>query len=117
MAQKLDATTADLIFSLQTAPGVDADYIINAGEAKLKDGGKETPVKPQANGFYGVKVEVGSSVDIQILGTTYTVKHEPEVSLEDEAAGLVLTGWQKLGALNQIHGRQNNTTDYILAFG
>lgn len=106
MALKVDATTADVVLALQTAPGTDADTIINAGEAKIVADGKESPVKPQANGFYGMKVKIGGTVDLKVLGTTYTIKHEPEATLEDEAKGLVLAGWQKLGDLGQVHGRQ-----------
>jgi hypothetical protein len=96
MAQKLEATTADVLVAFQTIPGVDNSTIINAGDGKII--GKEIKVSPQGNGYYGFKMPPNSSVDFELLNTKYKVYHHSKATEETNTnKGPTITSWKEVG--------------------
>ena len=67
MALEVDAVIADVILSFQKRPGIDDDSIINAGNAKKADSGDV--VKPQGKGYYCLKMEEGTTCELELLGS------------------------------------------------
>jgi hypothetical protein len=105
MCQKLQATTADILIAFQTRPGVDSDSIINAGEASVK--GSTTKIKPQGKGFYGFKMQPGSTTVMQLFGTDYHVYYQDKDELETAAEDvLAITNWKVAGDKAKRQGTQ-----------
>lgn len=95
--QQVEATTADVLISFQKVPGVDAASIIDGGAATLE--GSDTPVRPQGNGYYGLRMSAGSTSRLTFLGTTYVIRHiQGEVNEPDHGSDIVLASWETLGA-------------------
>ncbi|MCK4656101.1 MAG: hypothetical protein KAT85_03695, partial [candidate division Zixibacteria bacterium] len=101
--QEVEATTADVLVSFQKVPGVDAASIINGGEAALA--GSDTPVRPQGNGYYGMRMAAGSTSQLTLLGTTYSIRHiQGEVNEPDHGTDIVVASWDTLGANDRTSG-------------
>ena len=105
MCQKLQATTADILIAFQTRAGVDADSIINGGEASIK--GSATKIKPQGKGYYGFKIQPGTTTVMQLFGSDYHVGYQTEDELEKaDKDKLAITGWKVAGDKAKLTGTQ-----------
>lgn len=105
MCQKLQATTADILIAFQTRPGIESDSIIKAGEASVK--GSTTKIKPQGNGYYGFKMQPGSTTVMQLFGTDYHIYYQDKDELETSAKDvLAITNWKVPGSKTDLDGTQ-----------
>ncbi|MEW6411714.1 MAG: peptidoglycan-binding domain-containing protein [Candidatus Zixiibacteriota bacterium] len=105
MAQTVSATTADVLIAFQTRAGVDDDAIIKAGNATIK--GQTGLIKPQGKGYYGLKIEPGKSVVLQLFGTDYTVSYqEADEKEKADKNCFALTGWKVTGDKTKLMGAQ-----------
>ncbi len=101
--QEVEATTADVLIAFQKAPGVDADSIINGGDAVLV--GSDRPVRPQGDGYYGLRMEEGSTCQLTFLGTTYLVRHiQGDVAEPEHDDDICIAAWDTLGPNDQNSG-------------
>ncbi|MFH1893251.1 MAG: peptidoglycan-binding domain-containing protein [Candidatus Zixiibacteriota bacterium] len=106
--QEVEATTADVLLSFQKVPGVDADSIINGGDATLE--GSDTPVRPQGNGYYGLRIAQGGTARLTVLGTTYVVKQlHGEINEPAPGEDICLAAWDTLGDCNANSGVGHGT--------
>ncbi|MCG7851852.1 MAG: peptidoglycan-binding protein [Methanosarcinaceae archaeon] len=105
MVQNALVTTADVVFCFQIRPGTDSSNVINAGDARLV--GSADVVKAQGKGFYGAKMNPGETAEIQILGTTYTVRYNDKDEAEStDDDNMPITAWKAPGDINKLMGQQ-----------
>ena len=110
--QEVEATTADVLIAFQKAPGIDGDDIIDGGDAALA--GSDAPIRPQGDGYYGLRMDEGSSCRLTLLGTTYTVRHVEEDAEEPDAGeGICITAWKTLGPNDRNGGVGHGVTTGI----
>jgi hypothetical protein len=95
MTFDVNAVIADVILSFQKRPGIDDDSIINAGDAKKTDSGDV--IKPQGKGYYCLKMEEGTTCELELLGSKYKITHQPNEALEIAKDDLATTSWKVLG--------------------